>query len=48
MSEKVKEKEDSMEHPLSFFLGGSVTLEMGSVRTNGFLSRNKQDFFKRT
>lgn len=45
MSEKVKEREDSTEHPPSSFLGGSVTLEMGSVRTDEFLSRNKQEHF---
>lgn len=45
MSEKVKEREDSMEHPPSSFLGGSVTLEMGSVRTDELLSRNKQEHF---
>lgn len=45
MSEKVKEKENSTEHPPSSFLGGSVILEIGSVRTDEFLSRNKEELF---
>lgn len=45
MSEMVKVREDSTEHPSSSFRGGPVTLETGSARTDEFLSRNKQEHF---